>query len=294
MIKGKTKLMAMIMVAMMLAVSFVGFLDTGGSDADSIPSPTGNYSYTMTLNASGMASSTATLTVDGMTPISHPNQNTYESLNAGSWGFDSNTGIGPFNSFYGAFDMTNGNAFYAVLDPNNLTQTINGTALSPLANYNIMWCVPTVYVSVDSTTGALTLSNDPTSGEALAHTIDGHVYSYVAYGVYEASSKTIDSKNTLVSTSGTMPTVSQTRATFRTMASNNDVSSLDAGADAHAMLWNYHMWQLYRYIGLMTMEDWNSQAIVGGGHAYGSTYAFQTGACDTMGPFAGYPIPTRS
>lgn len=45
--------------------------------------------------------------------------------------------------------MTAGNKFYAVLDPYNLTQTIDGVALDPIANYNIMWVLPTVYWSTD-------------------------------------------------------------------------------------------------------------------------------------------------
>lgn len=211
--------------------------------------------------------------------------NVLERMYSGSWKWDATTGLGPFNSFYGAFDIENGNRFVSVLDPYDLTKKIDGTALG--TGYNIMWIIPTVYWSVDEN-GDLILSNDPSKGVAYAHTIDGHVYKYIAIGVYEATSDNNSSPTILTSETGKTPLASKTRAQFRSLA---DAYTMDSslGENAYSMLWNYYMWELYKYIGLITMEDFNSQTHVGYGHVYtsNSTYAYTTGATDTLGPYAG-------
>lgn len=296
--KSKKKaFFAVLAVALMLMSSVIVLAD--GSDADTwAPNGTGDYySYTLNYDASKMgetAQQSYQLTVEGMTPISHaPGKTTLSAVaNEGSWGFDRTTGIGPFNSFYGAFDMTQGNRFYAILDPYDLTKTISGASLDPIANYNIMWVLPTVYWSTDEN-GNVTLTNDPSAGgTAYAHTIDGKIRQYVAYGVYEGSTKTIDDKTVLTSQSGATPTASQTRATFRGYAHNytmdSDLGASD-GTPAYGMLWNFYQWTLYKLVAYTVMEGFNSQMLVGNGNVNGGNYTMINGLTNTLGPYAGNP-----
>ena len=270
--KVRSKLMAIAMVAMMLMSGVV--MMTDGMDGAANNSE-GFEEQELLLDGEEepmlLGDSRATGVLEGMYP--------------GSWTWDRTTGIGPYNSFYGAFDIDDGNAFVGVLDPYNLKQLVDGTPLSETGHFNIMWVLPTVYWSVDAN-GNLELSNDPTKGTAYAHTIDGHVYKYIAIGVYEGTPNDDGTSPTkLTSESGKLPIVSKTRAQFRTLAHANDVSEL--GTDAYAMLWNFYMWELYKYIGFTAMEDFNSQKIVGWGHTLGSTYTFDSGATDDLGPYAG-------
>jgi len=244
--KSKTKLMALFAVSMMLAGGLVFLVPADESDA-----------------------------TDGV----------FESLYPGSWTWDETTGLGPFNSFYAAFDINNGNAFVSVLNPNDLSKKIDGTTLG--SGYNIMWVIPTVYWSCSSNN--LTLSNDSTKGTAYAHTIDGHTYNYIAIGVYEATSDGNDNPTKLTSETGKMPLVSKTRAEFRTLANTYSMDSTTLGSNAYSMLWNFYQYQLYKYCCLTVMEDFNSQSIVGNGHVYADprVAAYQTGSTDSMSPYAG-------
>ena len=293
--RNRIKFMAGLMVLAMLIISFVPVNDTG---MDAAVGDGGAYSYTLTYDSSKMSSNQSTdsaLSVTGMDAIYHPSYSGGATSGYGDWTWNTTTGIGPFNSFYAAFDMTNGNSFYAILNPFDLTKTIDGTSLNPLTNYNIMWVLPTVYMSSTATT--LTLSNDSSSGTAYAHTINGHVYKYIAIGVYEASSKTVGGQTVLTSESGTSPTVNQTRATFRTYAHNYTMSSDlkdSSNVAAYSMQWNFYQWELYKYCSWILMENFNSQATVGGGHTYGSTYVFTTGATNSSGPYAGTPMASSS
>ena len=287
------------MVALMMFAGLVVMVDNNGSDASTWqPNGSGDiYSYTLTYNSSEMANTAAQelqLTVAGATPISHSaNTTTLSSLaNEGSWGFDTTTGIGPFNSFYAAFDIDNGNAFVTKLNPYNLGQDLAGTAL-PSGNYNIMWVLPTVYWKVVD--GNVTLTNDSTAGgTAYAHTINGHVYNYIAIGVYHGSTTTIDGSTTvLTSKSGVAPTASQARAVFRDQANNYTMdASLSTDATnnpAYSMLWNFYQWELYKLCCYTVMEGFNSQMIVGNGNVNGGNYTKVTGGADTLGPYAGNP-----
>lgn len=284
--KMKTKLFAFLAVALMMALPLAAFIPSADAGIDSndsidriddiadlqpIDLPEGFENGLEDGDAMLLGDSRATGVLEGMYP--------------GSWTWDSTTGFGPYNSFYGAFDIDNGNAFVGVLDPYNLKKLVDGTDLSADGHFNIMWVLPTVYWSVDEN-GNLELSNDSTKGIAYAHTIDGHVYKYIAYGVYEGTLNDDGTAPTmLTSESGKLPIVSKTRASFRTLAEANDVSEL--GTDAYAMQWNFYMWELYKYIGFTAMADFNSQKIVGWGHTHGSTYTFDTGATDNLGPYAG-------
>lgn len=290
--RKNTKLLAILSVFAMLIVGTIPFTDS----SDATVGDGGTYSYTLVYNSSEMGNTAAQetqLTVAGMTPISHAaNTTTLTALaNQGSWTWDYNTtthegsGLGPFNSFYAAFDIDNGNAFVTKLNPYNLGQDLTGTAL-PSGNYNIMWVLPTVYWKVVD--GNVTLTNDSAAGgTAYAHTIDGHVYNYVAYGVYQGTGDA-STPTKLTSESGKMPIVSKTRAQFRTLADNYTMDS-GLGANAYSMLWNFYQWELYKLVSYTVMEGFNSQNFVGNGHVYGSTYTFQTGALDAYGPYAGNP-----
>ena len=292
----KTKILATMMVAIMTFSGAVVMMDSESNDAATWePNGTGDiYSYTLHYDSSEMGNTAAQelqLTVANMTPISHTAGTTTLSsvANEGSWGFDTTTGIGPFNSFYAAFDMTDGNKFVAVLNPYNLTETIDGVDItSSLSNYNIMWVLPTVYWKTESN-GDITLTNDRDAGGiAYAHTINGIIREYVAYGVYEASTKNVGGQTVLTSQSGVLNTTDITKGTFRTYANNNVMDS-SLGENSYAMLWNFYQWELYKYISYVVMEGFDSQSIVGNGIVYGGTYNNTTGSTNTLGPYAGQP-----
>ena len=254
-IKLKSKILAVTMVALMMAICYVP-LSEEQVDADDMP--------------------------------------TFKSLYPGSWTWDSTTGYGPFNSFYAAFDMNDGNKFLSILNPNNLSKKIDGTSLG--SGYNIMWVLPTVYWSVDQN-GDLTITNDSTAGgTAYAHTIDGHVYSYVAYAVHEAGTATVGGSTVITSEPDVVPAGNQTRATFRTYAHNYTMDSSLAtdstNHPAYSMLWNFYQWELYKYCCFAVMGDFNAQNTVGNGHVFRTESSFvatTTGATDSMGPYAGNP-----
>lgn len=294
--KKRTKILA-VMLIMIMGISGLAVLLDNTSDA--AVGDGGTYSYTLVYNSAQMGNTAAQetqLTVAGMTPISHASGTTTLTAlaNQGSWTWDYNktthvgSGLGPFNSFYAAFDIDDGNKFVTILNPYNLGQDLSGTAL-PNGNYNIMWVLPTVYWKVVD--GNVTLTNDPNAGgTAYAHTINGHVYNYIAIGVYHGSTTTIDNGNTtvLTSKSGVAPTNMQTRATFRDQA-NNYTMDESLGANAYSMLWNFYQWELYKLCCYTVMEGFNSQMIVGNGNVYGGNSTKVTGGADALGPYAGNP-----
>ena len=292
--RNRMKIMAALAVLVMTMVCIIPVNDSENG-LDAAVGDGGSYTYTIAYDSSLMSTTSAAISVANMTAINHMGTPTTVSiLNEGSWTWNTTTGRGPFNSFYAAFDMQNGNAYYAVLNPYNLTKTITGEDLpAPLTRWNIMWVLPTVYIK--STANSLTLTNDSTAGgTAYAHTINGHVYKYVAIGVYEGSTTTLNNQTVLTSTTGTMPAANATRATFRGYAHNYAMSSTlneSSSYPAYSMLWNYDQWQLFKDICFATMEDFNSENTVGNGHAFtnNSTYSYQTGALNTMGPYAGLP-----
>ncbi len=154
------------------------------------------------------------------------------------WYFDRDTGRGPFNTFYAAVNIIDGNpsdggelalskragTVAYVLDPYDLSRTLSGTELS--GTYNIMLIVPTVYWKADGETLYLSSSPDYDAGGervsgmvAYAHCAgDGkaftNVYPYIGIGVYEATV----SGGKLLSTSGTTPTGKVTCGQFASYA----------------------------------------------------------------------------
>lgn len=209
-----------------------------------------------------------------------------DGSNCGSWGFDEN-GYGPFNSFYAAFNPDQENKMICHLNPNNLSESIDGTSLN-LYGKNVMWCLPTVYWKTDSS-GNLILTNDPDSGgTAYAHTIDGVTFEYLAIGVYEATSGGV-----LKSSSGQGPVYTNTnhwnKTTLRDKANDNVVNTTGSGTNGHAMLWNFYQWELYKYCVLAVIGDWDSQEVAGYGHIYTESVwdKIYTGTMDTSGPYTG-------
>ena len=278
---------ATVLVAVMIAAAvFVPIVGSEDSDAT-----TDYWTYTVT-SAGGVTDSAGNTPTSagpaGATGIYKSNDGT----NVGSWGFDSD-GYGPFGSFYAAFDACHGNRIISHLDPNDLTVSVDGSiSLSSYSGHtiNIMWILPTIYWSVNSS-GDLILSNDPSKGEAYAHTIDGDVHRYLAIGVYEASIATVDGKTVLASTTGTKPLIENPRSVFREYANNNIVATVDGStANGYAMLWNFYAWQLYRFSVLTVGGGWDTQGIFGNGDVFGSHTGSDvnpTGDLDKSGPYAG-------
>lgn len=207
-------------------------------------------------------------------------------MNPGSWTWNPTTGRGPFNSFYAAFTVYPDISLYAILDPYDLSKTINGESL-PDSEFNIMWVIPTVYVQTTGT--SMTLSSDEEYGYPYAHHVDGHTYNYLAIGVYEASEITAFGQTYLTSSSGSTPSTNHTRAEFRQLVSNYAYDPA-LGSNSHAMLWNFDQWNLYRNLSFAVMEDANSQNTVGNGFVYSTDSTFKTtGLLDQAGPYAGNP-----
>ena len=246
----KTKMLAVLMVSLMMAVTVVPMM---GEESDA---------------------TTGTL----------------EALDPGSWTWDLTTGIGPYNSFYAAFDMSNNANFVSVLNPYNLTKKIDGTDLGS-GNYNIMWVIPTVYWSVDQS-GNITLTNDSNNGTAYAHTYEGHTYKYIAIGVYEATADPTMSGGSTYPASQSGQTPIQGNAILAGLTTS--LSTTELGNNSFATLWGFYMYELYKYISWSVMEDFNSQKIVGWGYTY-TTDTTQsiagtsttTGETDVLGPYVG-------
>lgn len=272
---SRRKMMAAFAVFLSLAVLFAPMAMVD-EEADAAYGET----YTYTISSNG--------TISGYNPIgTSSSTGSYTSVNgtnSGSWAFN-DEGYGPFNSFYAAFDPAQNNKMIGHLDPDDLTKLVDGTSIAG-QDYNIMWCLPTVYWKTSGT--SLVLTNDPNAGgTAYAHTINGHVYNYIGIGVYEASKQTVGGQTILTSFTDSTPTVSQTRATFRDQANNQLVNTDGNGNNGYAMLWNFYQWELYKYCALAVMGSWDSQSVGGNGNVYGGDYTHTTGDHDKSGPYAG-------
>lgn len=268
-------------VAILIAVVTLAsaFAMCGMSDSDATD---GYWTYTININDASVAGSTPIGLGDTDTSRQYTSNN---GDNVGSWGFDSG-GYGPFGSFYAAFDPAQDNKMICHLDPNDLKKSVDGNTDITGSGYNVMWCLPTVYWSTDSS-GNLVLTNDPSKGTAYAHTIDGITYPYLAIGVYEASEKRVNGSFILTSESGGTVLKNVNRSTFRGRANNQLVDTDGEGTNGHAMLWNFYQYELYKYCALAVMGSWDSQAVAGGGYMYGNSSVFFTGKLDASGPYAG-------
>ena len=236
------------------------------------------WSYTLNFNSSQMSVSNGSPLsygsgMEGMSPVDNTSSSLGAVTSTGSWDYGSGNAFVD-STFYGVFD--NNGELYKVLNPDDLTKYQDGTdASTDIKTMNVLWCVPTIYWKSTATT--LTITNDPNAGGvAYAHTIDGHVYDYLGYGVYEGTTQ----NGKLMSISDASPTASQTRAQFRTQA-----AATFGDEFGESMLWNFYQWELYKYIVYYSIGDFNSQTEIGGGN-FGSSKS-TTGTTNTMGPFAG-------
>ena len=251
-----------------------------------------SFTFTMNYNASNFVSSpnnclTYADDCAGFTPVSGPGSSgdtPAKCTNIGSWvmnadGTSSNKLLD--KCFYATF--TDSGVLHEKLNPQDLTKKIatwnnstkewvSATGSSSITSENTMFCIPTMYVS--STTTSITLSSK-VGGKPFAHTIDNHVYQYMAIGVYPANG----SSTRLKSISGATSTVAILQADLVSGCRANAVQN------GKAMLCNWFQWQLYRLLVLFSIRHFNSQEKIGqGGQKYGEK---TTGLMDTMGPFAG-------
>ncbi len=222
----------------------------------------------------------------GFTPVSGPGSSgstPAKCTTIGSWEMSADgTSDNPLldRCFYATF--TDAGVLHEKLNPQNLAQKIatwNGSGWvsasgsSSITSENTMFCIPTIYVS--STSSSVTISTKSSTGTAFAHTIDGHVYEYMAIAVYPGNG----SSSRIKSISGAKSTVSISQTDLVAACKANTVNN------GKAMLCNWHQWSLYRLLVLFAMRHFNSQAKIGQG---GQTYGAQTtGLMNAMGLFAG-------
>ena len=250
------------------------------------------FTFTMNYNASNFVSSPDNCLsyagdCSGFTPVSGPGSSgstPAKCTNIGSWvmnadGTSSNKLL--YKCFYATF--TDSGVLHEKLNPQDLTKKIatwnnstkewvSATGSSSITSENTMFCIPTMYVS--STTTSITLSSK-VGGKPFAHTIDNHVYQYMAIGVYPANG----SSTRLKSISGATSTVAISQSDLVVGCRANTVQN------GKAILCNWFQWQLYRLLVLFSIRHFNSQEKIGQGGQ--STGARTTGLMDTMGPFAG-------
>lgn len=253
-----------------------------------------SLTFTMNYNASNFVSSpNDCLTYDGdcagFTPVSGPGSSgstPAKCTNIGSWvmnadGTSSNKLLD--KCFYATF--TDAGVLHEKLNPQDLTKKIatwnnstkgwvSATGSSSITSENTMFCIPTIYVS--STTTSISLSEKEKVGsKPFAHTIDNHVYQYMAIGVYPANG----SSTRLKSISDATSIVDISQADLVSGCRANTVQN------GKAILCNWFQWQLYRLLVLFSIRHFNSQEKIGqGGQKNG---AKTTGLMNTMGPFAG-------
>ena len=250
------------------------------------------FTFTMNYNASNFVSSpnnclTYADGCAGFTPVSGPGSsgNTpAKCTNIGSWVMNADgTSSNPLldKCFYATF--TDAGVLHEKLNPQNLKQKIatwnNSTkewvpasGSSSVTTENTMFCIPTIYVS--STAASIALSLE-VGGNPFAHTIDNHVYQYMAIGVYPVNG----SSTRLKSISGATSTVSIQDSDLVAGCRANTVQN------GKAILCNWFQWQLYRLLVLFSIRHFNSQEKIGqGGQTAGEK---TTGLMDAMGPFAG-------
>lgn len=258
------------------------------------------FTFTMNYNASNFVSSpnnclTYADGCAGFTPVSGPGSSgstPAKCTNIGSWvmnadGTSSNILLN--KCFYATF--TDAGVLHEKLNPQDLTKKIatwnnstkkwvSATGSSSITSENTMFCIPTIYVS--STSTSISLSTKVGNGNPFAHTIDNHIYQYMAIGVYPANG----SSTRLKSISGAKS------------STNIGQSDLVAGCRANtvqngkAILCNWFQWQLYRLLVLFSIRHFNSQDKIGEG---GQTHGMKTtGLMNTMGPFAGSSSTSES
>lgn len=140
------------------------------------------YGYILSISNAGVVSDVSVKTEDGMVSVMPTGTDINEF-----WQFDSRTGLGPFNCYYVAMNMYEGDnyddasqarlskekgAIAYVLNPNNLRETLDGYAFNPTL-YNIMLIVPTMYWYSDGN-GLVYMGSSPDIFDGITMTAYGH------------------------------------------------------------------------------------------------------------------------
>ena len=165
-----------------------------------------DYGYVITFNEGGNEITGVQALVEGVLTDKNPTGTTLNSY----WDFDSETGIGPFGSYYAAINLSDGantddetearlstqkGAVGYILDPTDWTKTLAGTSYTS-GEYNIMLIIPTVYWGVND--GKLYMSNSPdtfSSVEGLEMAAYAHTYTV---------DPAVDTKNPMTTSSASL------------------------------------------------------------------------------------------
>jgi hypothetical protein len=252
--------------------------------------PSSDFKFTMLFDADNFINDPDNCLVysDGCrdyTPVSGPGADTTVAGCSiiGSWEMNADgTSSNPLleKCFYATF--TDAGVLHQKLNPQDLSQYIatwdnsskkwvTASGTSSITTENTMFCIPTLYVS--STSASISLSSKSSEGTAFGHTIDGHVYEYMAIAVYPGSV----SDGKLRSFSEVASVQSGNYANYTSQCAKNIVEK------GHALLCNWYQWQLFRLIVIFTIRHFDSQGKIG----YGNTFLAKHGGKNAMGVFAG-------
>lgn len=252
----KSRIFVIIAVAVFLFSAFCIVPVSSESDAVESGSWDGYSDWTCTITNSGSGPGSVSYKIgDGdAKTTSLASYGTVDSF----WNFDTTTGYGPFNSFYAAFD--DDGKFVCHLNPYNLTSSLDGALTISNTSYDIMWCIPTVYITTDE--GTLILSSTGEDSAALAHLIDGKVWKYLGIGVYEG-----EVSNGKLYSHATKPSLSSSLSDYQTYAAAKIVDMDGDGInDGDSIVWNYYQWLLYRYVTLAVVRSFDVQTVFGVGN----------------------------
>ena len=311
MTKTMTRQAALVVVAMMLLVPMVSVMDAGNSDASSTSLIPSDYAYKMTYSTDSSDPNNYTQ-ITGVYKYDDAAGDWVSQTPAsngvdGSFGWDSETGFGPFNMFYAAINVkehgggsgqnndankmskVKGHVAF-VLDPYDLTKYVGQSTTDSwtMTDYNIMLVIPTVYWYSDEIGNMYISSMKEYPGLptqitnemlAYAHTTDGsNPHPYIAIGVYEAY---CDDDYGMMSKTGVNPTGSKKIHEFRdTLTKTND--GIDSSDSGQYVIWNYYQWTLFKILSQATIADKNVQNTLG----IGKNEIPQTGSTNGQHPYS--------
>ena len=251
-------------------------IDTAIGDIWTTVSP----KFTVNFDASTFSSGANLSYADGLSGLTPLNNSaTTGTVNSSmSWGSWQTLENNPYlkDCYY---SVIYGDGEEIKLNPYNLAQGLDGTDCSTLITQeNVMFNIPTRYIN--RTASGFTHSRNPAYGDALAHTIDGTVYPYLAIGVYPS----VNVSSVAKSVSGVKPSASINRTNFRTYSKANGNPS-----NGVWLQWNWDQAMLIRDMVLMSTLNWDSQTRIGRGNLSGSNNSnwAVNGLYNSAGLFAG-------
>ena len=233
------------------------------------------YCYTVTLDNDDQYIRSYIYNTKTTTTLNSSNQISDNYTSSGYWKWSSSTGYGPFNSYYGVFNSSNG-TFMGVLNPLNFNQYIKRTdgntsldATNDIKNHNVMWILPKVYIYSPST-NTIVITNMSNAGaynvtmsnnNARAHYVGGVSYPAIGIAVYEmtfsgcnysSSGTTSDTTKRIQSVSGLNASKwdADTFAHARTMVMNTVFKDGVNSASTQGMFWN-----AYQYVTLTMLVE---------------------------------------